>query len=376
MHAASTKSALGKLAARWVGNVGVAVAVGSIYFLVARFSLRGVFFLASEGITLFWAAAGISSGLLIGFGSHRRWAVVAGIFLGAFAIPLFILGRGIWLAIIFAVCDTAEPLIIAGLIARYFGADYALDRLRRVFGLLGATIAGTAPSSLAGAVASRLFLGTAAPILSTWLHWWTGVAVGVVTVAPLIIGLSAVIREPPPRSERIEGAAGLLTLAAMTAIVVALPKLFWETVVPGALLFSPLLWLAARCRPVFAAGGVLIVSLTVAWTTGFNIGHLANTALPIDYRMLQAQAIILVVAVGTEVLAALFAERKEGEAHLARANAMLERERDNKLLNAQVITAAIAHGARQPCQPSRWTRGQQRGVLEGRHLIMKKYGRL
>jgi integral membrane sensor domain MASE1 len=92
-----------------------------------------VFFLASEGITLFWAAAGISSGLLIGFGSRRRWAVVAGIFLGAFAIPLFILGRGIWLATIFALCDTAEPLIIAALIARYFGADFALDRLRRVF---------------------------------------------------------------------------------------------------------------------------------------------------------------------------------------------------------------------------------------------------
>lgn len=348
MHPGSTKSALGKLTARWLGTVGLVVAVGSIYFLVAYLSLRGVFFLGSEGITLFWAAAGISSGLLIGLGSRRRWPVVAGIFLAAFAIPLFILGRGIWLATIFALCDTAEPLIIAGLIARYFGADFALDRLRRVFGLLGAAIAGTAPSSLAGAVASRLFLGPAAPVLSTWLHWWTGVAVGVLTVAPLIIGVAAAMRDPPPRSEQIEGAAGLLTLAAMTAVVIALPKLLWETAVPGALLFLPLLWLAARCRPVFAAGGVLLVSLTVAWTTSFDIGHLGNTALPIDYRILQAQAIILVVAVGTEVLAALFAERREGEAYLARSNAMLERERDNKLLNAQAITAAIAHEARQP----------------------------
>jgi hypothetical protein len=45
----------------------------------------------------------------------------------------------------------------------------------------------------------------------------------------------------------------------------------------------------------------------------------------------------LFVAVGAYVLAALFAERREGEAHLARANMSLERERDNKLMSAQAI---------------------------------------
>ena len=128
---------------------------------------------------MFWAPAGISSGLLIALGdSPARWSVLIGVFVAAFAVPLVILGRGVLLATIFALCDTAEPLVIAGLAARYFGADFALDQLRRVFGLLGATIAGTALSSLAAAVASRLYLGPAAPILTTWLHWWIGVAVG------------------------------------------------------------------------------------------------------------------------------------------------------------------------------------------------------
>jgi signal transduction histidine kinase len=349
MHPASARSAVGKLTWRWVASVGLTAAVGSVYFLVAYISLTGMFFLPSEGITLFWAAAGISSGLLIALGgSPARWSVVIGVFLGAFAVPLVILGRSVWLATIFALCDTAEPLIIAGLVARYSGANFALDQLRRVFGLLAATIAGTIPSSLAAAVASRLFLGRAAPILTTWLHWWIGVAVGVVTVAPLIIGFSAAIREPPPRSEQIEGVGGLLALAAMTGVMIILPRQLWETVVPGALLFPILLWLAARCQPVFAAGGVLMVSVAVTWATNFGIGHLGNTGLPVDYRILQAQAIILVAAIGAQVLAALFAERRESEARLARSNAMLERERDNKLLQAQAITAAIAHEIRQP----------------------------
>ena len=62
----------------------------------------------------------------------------------------------------------------------------------------------------------------------------------------------------------------------------------------------------------------------------------------------QAQAAILFVAVGAYVLAALFAERRESEARLARANMLLERERDNKLMSAQAIAGAIAHEVRQP----------------------------
>jgi hypothetical protein len=50
-------------------------------------------------------------------------------------------------------------------------------------------------------------------------------------------------REPAPLSEQIEGAAGLLTLAAMTGVVLSLPEQLWETVAPGALLFPVLLWL-------------------------------------------------------------------------------------------------------------------------------------
>jgi signal transduction histidine kinase len=63
---------------------------------------------------------------------------------------------------------------------------------------------------------------------------------------------------------------------------------------------------------------------------------------------LGAQAGILVVTVSAYVLAALFAQRRESATHLAHSNAMLERERDNKLLSAQALTAAIVHEVRQP----------------------------
>jgi C4-dicarboxylate-specific signal transduction histidine kinase len=93
---------------------------------------------------------------------------------------------------------------------------------------------------------------------------------------------------------------------------------------------------------------VVVVSVIVAWAAIFGIGHFGNTELKINDRIYQAQAAILFVALSAHALAALFAERRQSEARLAQTNASLQREQDNKLLNAQAITAAIAHEVRQP----------------------------
>jgi signal transduction histidine kinase len=344
-HGQRQRSTADDLTWRWMRSIGLAAAIGSAYFLAAQLSLG--LLLDPDGVALFWPAAGISSGVLIAFGPHARWPVAAGAMAATIAANL--MGdRDIWAATAFALCNAAEALIIAGLIQHYFGTAFSLDRLRQVLGLLVAALVGTVISGIGGAVAYKLFHSPTAPMLTTWRHWFASDAVGVVAVAPLVLGLAAAAREPPPRREFIEGTAALVVLAVMTAIIISLPQEPWDTVVPGALLFPMLLWLAARCRPVFAAAGAFMVSLTIVWTTIFGIGHFGDNDLPIDGRILQAQAVILVVTLGAFVLAALFSERRESEAHLARSNMLLQRERDNKLMNAEAITASIAHEVKQP----------------------------
>ena len=338
-------SAADDLNRRWVVSAELATAVGTAYFLAAQLSLG--LLLNPAGVAVFWPAAGISSGVLIALGPLARWPVVAGAMVATVAANL--MGdRNIWAATAFAICNAAEALIIAGLIQHYVGDSFSLARLRHVLVLLAAAIAGTAISGIGGAVAYKLFHSPTAPMFMTWRHWFASDVVGVISVAPLVIGLTAALREPPPRSELIEGIAALVALAVMTGIIISLPPEPWQTVVPGALLFPMLLWLAARCRPVFAAVGAFMVSIAIVWTTIFGIGHFGDTGLPIDARILQAQAVILVVTLGAFVLAALFSERRENETHLARSNMMLERERENKLMNAEAITASIAHEIRQP----------------------------
>ena len=198
---------------QWIARVGLAAVVGLAYFLAARLSVDLV--LKPEGVAVFWPAAGISSGVLIALGPRARWPVAAGVILATIVIHQLI-ADPLWAGTALGVSNAAEALITAGLIERFFGPDFNLARLREVLGLFGAAIVGTAASGLGGAVTYRLFQGPSATMLTTWQHWFASDAIGIVIVAPLVIGISAAVRQPPPRIEIVEGAATLLALAVTT----------------------------------------------------------------------------------------------------------------------------------------------------------------
>jgi signal transduction histidine kinase len=323
----------------WLRSIGIAAAVGVSYFLAAQLSNS---FLITPETVIFWPAAGISAGLLISLWSTARWPVLTGVIVATAAANLLrhlsVAATAAWV-----LGNAAEPLIIAGLMQHYFGAHFKIDRLYCILGLFAAAAAGTAVASTWWTFVYYWLFASLKEPTATWLHWIVSDFAGIVSVAPLVIGLAAALQRPPPRREAIESIAALAVLGAMTGIIVfSLPAEAWETVVPAALVFPMLLWLAARSQPVFAAAGAFIVSITVALTAIYGLGHFGGTGLSIGVRILQTEAIILVVGFGTAVLAALFAERRESDARLAQSNALLQRERDNKLLNAQSIVATRA----------------------------------
>ena len=307
-------------ARRWMSSVWLAIVVGCVYLLSARMSLS---LLTPDGVAVFWPAAGVAAGTLIAFGPPVRW-VVAGGTMGATIVANLLGDRNLLSSIIFALCNAGEALLMAGLIERYFGWPFNVDRLRHVLGLLGAAIVAAAVSGIGGTLGFAIFHGVTAPILVTWRDWFASDALGIVTIAPLVIGLASAAREPAARSETIEGLVALASLIIMSVIVIALPPEPWTTVVPIALLFPVLLWIAARCRPVFAAAAVFIVTLAIVWTTTIGIGHFGDFGLPMADRVLAARAGILAVALCAYVLAALFAERRQHEAALAESEARLQ----------------------------------------------------
>ena len=123
--------------------------------------------------------------------------------------------------------------------------------------------------------------------LHVWGLWFAASSLGIVTVAPLLIGLGDAARERLPRHELLEGWAGLTALTALTVFLLSLPDGPWATALPEAVVFPFLLWIAIRCRPVFAAGAALVVGLTVIGSIALNVGNFDWHKPPAD-RILAA----------------------------------------------------------------------------------------
>src|SRR5262249_22315431 len=198
------------------------------YFLAARLSL----FLQTEpdGVAVFWPAAGVSSGILIALGRDVRLHVAIGV-IAATVVANLTTDRTVWSSIAFALLNAGEALLVAWLIERYVSRDFTLTRMRHVAGFLAAAVIGTAISGVGGAAAYKLLHSPDVPALVTWRHWFASDAMGIITVAPMMIGLVAFARVPTPRLEIIEGVTLLAAIAAMTGIIVfVLPEIWWDIV--------------------------------------------------------------------------------------------------------------------------------------------------
>jgi PAS domain S-box-containing protein len=323
----------------WAARVGLAAAVGTLYFLAARLGL--VLLTELDGVAVFWPAAGVSAGALVALGPGARLPVVAGIVAATVAANLAS-DRNFASAIVFALCNAGEAMLTAWLIERQFGAHFSLDSFRRVVGLLIAAGIATAISGIGGTMGFVLFHGSTAPVLITWYHWFASDALGVITVAPLVIGLVRSVYDHPRALELAEAAMALVALSIVSAIGFASPTRHWATQLPLALPLPLLFWLTARCRPVFAAAAVFILASMVVSTITFGIGRLGDPSVPLSGRVLAGQMGLLAIAFSALALAALFAERRRQESTIAQRDAHLALVEKMALVGSYAFDIATA----------------------------------
>jgi PAS domain S-box-containing protein len=350
-----------------LGAIGLALAVGLGYFIAARL---GLVLRASTGTSVFWPAAGVSVGALIVFGPRARLPVAAGVVV-ATAVSNLMIGKNAWLAAAFGVVNAGQALLTTTLIERWFGRSFKLGDVPQVLGFMGASAIGAMVAAIGATIAIDLIESTASPF-SVWRVWAASCLLGIVTVAPLLVGMADAVRHLPLRRELVEGAVGVVLLDGLSAFVISMPQGPWSTALPVALVFPVLLCVAVRCRPVFAAAAWFVVALVVIWSITFSIGHFGDANISLTERILAAQTIVLTGALLSLLLAVLFAERRRSEAVLEQSRQRLQLALDGAELGA--FSLDLATGALDCDTRTAWIHGHKKApttMKEGRRFVRK-----
>src|SRR3984957_17687536 len=161
---------------QWARSIGLAAAVGIVYFPAARLSL--LLITKPDGVAVFWPASGVAAGILVALGPRAPWPVAAGAMVATIVANL--MGdRTLLSAVVFALCNAGEALLTAWLIEHYFGLGFSLGKLGHVLGMLVCAIVATAVSGIGGTAGFLYFHSSNAPILTIWQHWFASDALGI-----------------------------------------------------------------------------------------------------------------------------------------------------------------------------------------------------
>ena len=315
-------------ASAWIATLGAAGCVAIAYFLAAQLGLA--LRPAPAHMAVFWPASGIAAGILIIAGQRAGLAVGMGVMAGSI-VAIVLNQRGFFYSTLLGACNFGEVALLSWLLSRWIGGPFALRDLRGVVGFLAA--AGIA-AAISGTGGAAILASAGRAYQVAWETWLPSHLVGIVVVAPLLIVLDQLRRQPPSRGETVEALAALTILVLASLFAVRQPAASWLTFSPGILLLPALLWLAARCQPAFAIAGASIACSAVIYATTFGMGRFGDAAVPIMDRVHGAQAIVMTLVVSTLVLTALFAELK-------RNNELLRNKEEGFRRLLEALPAAI-----------------------------------
>ncbi len=239
-------------------------------------------------------ALGIFAGSI--FTNHHRMGLLAAVLVGGGSIASALVGRAL---------------------LRWGQIQPDLQRVRDI--LLLAVCGGLIPALASASVGASVICALVAPTPPPWLEvawtWWSGDAIGIIALAPVL--LWPYIARNPQRRTVIETVALLLALLGIALAVFGLPVDVGGNLTPlGYLCFPPLIWAAMR----FGLRGTVTASLLVAMLavlfTVFGFGPVAGFG-ELNRRLLALQSFLLASAMTCQVIAVIFIAKQKTLAALS-----------------------------------------------------------
>jgi two-component system cell cycle sensor histidine kinase/response regulator CckA len=277
--------------------------LAAVYFAAAKLGLLAA--VAQPVVSSAWPPAGIALAALLLF-SVRLWP---GIALGAFLLNASA-GVSIAGAAGIAAGNTLEAVVGALLLTRAAHFRPSLERLRDVLALaLFGGVVSTAVSATIGVVSLWLSGAiTPAATRQLWLVWWSGDAIGVLVITPLLLTWATAHRSATMSSipRVLEAAVLFVALTTLTLLLFRNPFNYAYVV------FPVVGWVAVRLGLRGVASATVLVSFIAIWWTVLGLGPFAGGETPTQNLFL-LQTFIGLLAVSGLVFAAVIAERQKAD---------------------------------------------------------------
>jgi integral membrane sensor domain MASE1 len=293
---------------KWKKLIGLNGLVAVAYYIAAQLGLQ--LELVNEQVTPLWPPTGIALVALLTFGL-RAWPGVA---LGAFLVnlPLGILPA----TMMITVGNVLAPLA-AALVLRHFNFRKELDRLRDVMALVFPAALGC--MMISAAVGASTLVASdalgAEDFWSTWAVWWTGDAMGILTVAPVLM----MLRRVPAWPVNMRTIFRCTEIWALFVVASAATVLSTWTSMSLTFMVAPcIIWAAFRFGLFGTAPLVLLVSVIAVLGVSYDGGVFGGHDLL--SQMVMLQTFIGSAAIVGLLLSAVIEERDSALLQVVRAN--------------------------------------------------------
>ncbi|GAB3010291.1 MASE1 domain-containing protein [Saccharothrix stipae] len=268
--------------------------VAGAYYVGAGIGLLQA--LVNDQVTPLWPPTGVAVLALL-LGGMKLWP---GIALGAFAVNFTLTDLGA--TILISAGNTLGP-VVAYLLLKRVGFRLEMDRTRDALALV--LLAGLVGMAVSATIGSGTLLVTGvidgASFWSTWTVWWTGDALGVLVLVPIVLAFRS-LRLRNHSLRRWVEAAGLLVSTAVVMTVASTNDLRLMYLV-----FPFLIWAALRFQHLGTAPCALVATTLAARGAARGTGPFADLDLVV--RMVTLQAFNGTVVLTALLLSAVIAER-------------------------------------------------------------------